>query len=119
MSRAYKYWFFTLNNYTQADVGWLSGNIPWIKYIVFGKEVDESGTPYLLGCVCFGHRMKFGRVKRILGSADTSIHTAYKCGDTDQRIHVEPTKVLDKSIEYCKKEGDWFEKGAPPEGPPR
>lgn len=64
-----KYWCFTLNNYTELEVQKLTAlSYPdEIKYIVFGKEVGESGTPHLQGYVEFGKRVRYERVRDIVG----------------------------------------------------
>lgn len=92
-------WCFTLNNYTPEDVDRLSVLTNDIAYIVFGKEVGESGTPHLQGTVCFKVRKSFEQAKAFIGST----------------AHIESTKFLKQSIEYCKKEGDWSEFGTVPE----
>lgn len=93
-----KYWSFTLNNYTPADVDRLSRPIPGIEYLIFGKEVGVSGTPHLQGTVCFQSRKRLQQVIAVLG-----------------QCHCSCTRSLLQSIEYCKKEGDFTEWGTVPE----
>ena len=93
-----KYWCFTLNNYTPADVDRLSTSHPEIEYLVFGREVGASGTPHLQGTVCFRSRKRLPQVITIIGQA-----------------HCTVTRFLSQSIEYCKKDGDFTELGTPPE----
>ena len=92
-----KNWCFTFNNYTDADCERfaLLPNFQ-IKYLIYGKETGESGTPHLQGFVHFKARKRMSGVKSALGSST---------------IHVEPARNVAKAVEYCKKDGDWFEFG--------
>ena len=66
-----------------------------MDYLVFGKELGLSGSPHLQGTVCFQARKRKNQVMDILGC----------------QCHCSVTKYLLQSIEYCKKDGDWFEAG--------
>jgi len=93
-----KHWCFTLNNYTPDDVDKLSTpNLLIASYLVFGKEVGESGTPHLQGTICFLERKRLPQVKAVVGEA-----------------HCTVTRYLAQSIEYCKKDGDVTEWGSVP-----
>lgn len=95
-----KFWCFTLNNYTPANVDFFSSPIDGVDYLIFGREVGANGTPHLQGTVCFRNRLRLTQVVRKLGQA-----------------HYTVTRSLCSSIEYCKKEGDFVEVGqAPKEG---
>jgi Putative viral replication protein len=95
-----KHWCFTLNNYTPADLDRLSSiGEEIVSYLVYGKEVGASGTPHLQGTVCFLSRKRLTQVIAIIGQAHCSV-----------------TRFLSQSIEYCKKDGDFFEIGNPPKG---
>lgn len=89
-----KNWCFTLNNYTQADLDRLATPNPEIVYIVYGKEVGQSGTPHLQGTVCFRSRKRLPQIIGIIGQA-----------------HCTVTRYLEQSIEYCKKDNDFIEVG--------
>lgn len=93
-----KYWCFTLNNYTPADVDRLSAQQDGIEYLIFGREIGASGTPHLQGTVCFQSRKRLNQVKDIIGQAHCSV-----------------TRFLLQSIDYCKKDGDFTELGVAPE----
>lgn len=98
MSRA-KRWCYTLNNYTPEE----EHNIQNIEceYHVYGKEVGENGTPHLQGFICFKNRKVFNAVKKLF--------------KTD-RIHLEVSRgTIEEASEYCKKDGNYFEKGEKPE----
>jgi hypothetical protein len=97
MSR-FRNFCFTLNNYTDNDVEFLAK--VECRYMCYGKEVGENGTPHLQGTVCFKNQITFAVAKKRL------------C--VDERIHVEATKALDKSIDYCQKEGNFIERGERP-----
>lgn len=103
-----KQWCFTLNNYTNEDVDRLGSEnqdgtpgLPGTTYIIFGKEVAATGTRHLQGTICLTARKARSQVKTLIG----------------HNPHLEVTKHLQQSIEYCKKEGDFVERGIPPKQP--
>lgn len=64
------------------------------KYIIYGKEVASTGTPHLQGFVSFENQMTLkAAIKRLPG------------------CHVEVAVCPEKAIEYCKKDGDFTERG--------
>lgn len=91
-------WCFTINNYTAAEEKHLIDSVDegTLAYVIFGRETGDNGTPHLQGYCEFPKRVRFSTVKRVL-----------------PRAHIEKTKAADpkKAIDYCKKDGDWFEKG--------
>ena len=97
MSRA-KNWCFTLNNYTQGDVDRLMGLGDQVQYLVFGREVGESGTRHLQGLVCFPSRKRMNQVKEVIG-----------------QCHLSVTRYLEQSDEYCKKDGNFESIGSLPQ----
>ncbi len=98
MSRA-KNWVFTLNNWVEADVTRLTALVPAeAHYVIYGREVGDSGTPHLQGFVQFHHALRFNRVKELVGTT----------------AHIEVAKRLFDAVEYCKKEDNWTEHGTPP-----
>lgn len=101
MSRG-KNWCFTLNNYTDDDVERLNSLVSGKEctYIIYGKEVGESGTPHLQGFVSFSKRVYLTDVKKRIS----------------RTAHFELSRLLHESIEYCKKDGDVTEFGVPPIG---
>lgn len=89
-------WCFTLNNWTDADVGILRAL--QIVYLVFGYEVGESGTPHLQGFVIFKSQQRLSAVKKVL-----------------ERAHWEPSRgSSSQAADYCKKDGKFEEFGALP-----
>lgn len=88
---------FTLNNYTSEDVELVK---QWdCVYLIFGKEVGESGTPHLQGYVSFENQKTLSTLKK-------KFHKA---------AHWEAAKGTPKQAsEYCEKDGDVFEKGTRP-----
>lgn len=86
---------FTFNNYTDNDyVKILNSDI--FKYVIIGKEVGESGTPHLQGYAELKKQKRLSSLKKDFGDS----------------IHLEPRKGNAKqAAEYCKKEGNWEEKG--------
>ena len=84
---------FTMNNYPDTT---LVDTID-CRYIVYGKEVGESGTPHLQGTIIFSSARTLSSViKKLPG------------------CHVEVCRSVEASIEYCKKDGDVTERGDPP-----
>jgi len=86
---------FTLNNYTEDEQ--LSLQKIDCKYIIFGKEVGESGTPHLQGMINFKSPISFNSIKKKI-----------------PRAHIEKTIDQHGSMEYCKKDNDYYEAGEPP-----
>lgn len=98
MSRA-KHWCFTLNNYSQDDIDRITAHASTFDYVVFGKEVGDSGTPHLQGFVSFPNRVRRSMCIQTIGQAHFTI-----------------ARHIDNSIQYCKKDGDFVEIGSPPNG---
>jgi hypothetical protein len=97
-----KRWLFTLNNYTEQEIAAIvssKNSKEEFKYLIFGKEIGEQGTPHLQGYMETSVRCGLRRVKSLLCS---------------QRVHVEKARgSLESNQTYCKKEGDFIELGAP------
>lgn len=99
-----KNWCFTLNNYTPEDVEQLSKMVdeaPHCVYVLFGKEVGESGTPHLQGFLSFSAQRRPNQVSACFSA----------------NPHLEVARNVGKSISYCKKDGDFLEFGTCPSGP--
>lgn len=93
-------WCFTLNNYTEEDIIHLRQR--GSKYLLFGKEVGDNGTPHLQGYVYFKSQRTFSAVKKDFGS----------------RYHLEAQRgSCEQAIDYCKKDGQFEEIGDPPMTP--
>jgi len=114
MPNGAKHWCFTLNNYESADIdrlasvgstiGLESGPGSSVVYLVYGKEVGESGTPHLQGYVSFARRTSLVAAKRTISS----------------RAHFEASRgTPSQAAEYCKKDGEYYEFGRMPAGPGR
>lgn len=98
MSRCCR-WVFTLNNFVPEDVTRLEALGVEAKYLVFGKETGESGTPHLQGFVIFPVSTRLAAAKRKVG----------------ERAHLEPARGSNQQAsEYCKKDGDFQEFGSLP-----
>jgi len=94
-SRGY---IFTLNNFSEEEVQNLQQS-QGSKYLIFGKEVGENGTPHLQGYIYFKNKKSFKQVKGFLGD----------------RYHIEAQRgSCQQAIDYCKKDGDYQEIGTPP-----
>lgn len=87
---------FTINNYTEEHIK-LCESIE-AAYIVYGKEVGESGTPHLQGYV----RFPTPRTMKSVIAKMKGAHIEIKKGTCEQAIN------------YCKKDGDVYERGEAP-----
>lgn len=92
MSRSRSF-VFTHNNYESTEIE----DQLECKYIIYGKEVGESGTPHLQGFVYFDDKISLkAAIKKLPGS------------------HVQMARSIFDAIEYCKKDGDFTERGIQP-----
>lgn len=90
---------FTINNYTHADISNIN-NLPSqsYRYIIYGIEQGEQGTPHLQGYIHYQRNVRFSRVKKDL-----------------PRAHIEARKgSIHQAVEYCKKEALFTELGEYP-----
>lgn len=94
-----KAWCFTLNNYTDNDEQYLAAcTTRGCTYLIYGREVGESGTPHLQGYIEMATKSTRGRVGGVIGA----------------RAHLEPRRgSQSQAIDYCKKDGDFVEFGSP------
>lgn len=97
MSRS-RYWCFTINNYTQEVEDRISGLRSIVDYLIYGREVAESGTPHLQGFVSFPSRKTLNQVRVYLEGGHCTI-----------------ARFVTASITYCKKDGDFTEFGTEPD----
>lgn len=97
MSRA-KNWTFTLNNYSPREVEIVKdlGNAGHVEYLVFGREIGDSGTPHLQGFIMLKQRIRMSALKSAISD----------------RVHLEVAKFPKNAAEYCKKDGDYEEFGS-------
>lgn len=84
-----KSWCFTLNNYSENDITLLK-DID-CSYLIFGKEVGESGTPHLQGFITFKTTKRLTGLKKL-----------------HKGIHWEISRNVEASINYCMKDKDYF-----------
>lgn len=94
-SRAFQ---FTWNNYTDDDVEYLKGQS--FRYLIFGREKGESGTPHLQGMIVFENPRSFESIRKKIFL---------------EKAHLEVARSQQALMKYNKKEGDWEEYGNPPE----
>lgn len=90
-----RYFCFTLNNYTEADVASLK--VIECKYVVFGFEVGGQGTPHLQGYIGFTNPRSFDAVRKL-----------YKW-------HIEVAQgSATQNFNYCTKDHEVYERGTRP-----
>jgi len=90
---------FTLNNYTDIEelsLRSLSDN-DHVRYVVFGREKGQAGTPHLQGYIEFSTPRSLSAAKAFPGLARA--HFAVRRGTSRQ------------ASDYCKKDGDFCEYG--------
>jgi len=92
-----QFWCMTLNNYTNdEEFELLFPELP-ITYIIIGYETGESGTPHMQMYMEVNHKVRMTTMKRWPGFS---------------RVHFESRKgTQEEAINYCKKDGLWFEIG--------
>lgn len=98
MSKVNNY-VFTLNNPSQEE----ESNVQALEcaYLVYGREKGANGTPHLQGYIRFKNQRYFKAVSKLI-----------------PRAHIEVMKgTPQQAIEYCVKDGDYFEKGVRPKSP--
>ena len=96
MSRS-RSWVFTLNNYSPEDELSLE-SCDGFRYVLYGREVGESGTPHLQGFVYCKSAVVLSYVRERIPRA----HWEVSRGTTKQ------------ACDYCKKDGDFVERGDAP-----
>jgi len=90
-----KSWVFVLNNWTSdqaLDVELLAQGDNAVLYLVYGREVGESGTPHLQGFVKFKNKRSFNVVQALFpygthlevrSKDSTDYHAATYCKKDD------------------------------------
>jgi len=92
-------WIWTLNNYTDAEVKeLLGGDIGDLRFLCFGKEVGEQGTPHLQGYAEFHKPISVIGLKKRLGP----------------KLHLEGRRgTQTEAVLYCSKESVLYRRGTP------
>ncbi|ALY05866.1 replication-associated protein [Ctenophore-associated circular genome 3] len=87
---------FTWNNYTDDVKAFISNFAnDYCKWLVYGEEVGESGTPHLQGCLSLRVKKRITQLRKL----------GFSC-------HLEAMKGSPKqAIAYCKKDGNVTEFG--------
>ena len=89
---------FTINNYTTEELESL-GKLK-CKYMIYGKEVGENGTPHLQGFIIWKDAKSFTATKKSLG----------------ERAHIEVCAGTPyENFKYCSKSGIYTESGDRPQ----
>lgn len=88
---------FTLNNPEETEVAKIVSLVgDLIKYMIFGYEMGENGTPHLQGYMELTKQMRRNAIKDKINGR---MHFERRYGSVDQ------------AVEYCKKDGQWAEFG--------
>jgi Putative viral replication protein. len=82
-------WVFTVNNPTEWDEDELKKLVDYARYVIYGNEVGESGTPHWQGFALFNSQVRLRTCQGLLARA----HWEIQRGTSKQ------------AIDYCKKEG--------------
>lgn len=90
---------FTVNHYTESDIADVMTFASQCKYVIFGKEIAESGTPHLQGFLITKATTRLSKLKKVVPRAHWE--NAKKCNDAN--------------VKYCKKQGDSTEIGQLPQ----
>jgi len=100
MPNGARHYAFTLNNYSNDDISNLAtaSESQDVNYLIFGKETSSTGTPHLQAHVYFSKRQSLRQAKTCLAI----------------EAHFTVARDIPRSIEYCKKDGDFTEFGTPP-----
>lgn len=96
-ARRSRAWVFTINNYTDTDVDNIDNLFinDSVRYVVYGRETGDSGTPHLQGYIEFDNARTHRQINKKLPGA----YVALRRGSAAQ------------AAEYCKKSGDYIEYG--------
>lgn len=101
MATQSKAFCFTINNPCDTDNQQLNtlGEDERVQYLIYGKEVGETGTEHYQGFVLFYNKIRWSTVKNLL-----------------TRAHLQATRgSIQQNIDYCSKDGDITEFGDKPE----
>ena len=92
MSRS-RAWCFTLNNYSSDDIALLLGKVEdgFFRYVTFGEEVGENGTPHLQGFAYFADAKSMSAIIKKLRGLSHPAHWE------------KMVSTPDKCIAYCHK----------------
>lgn len=99
MCSKHRDYVITWNNYTPENYNTLVALDS--RYIVIGKEIGASGTPHLQGYVYFENPRSFNAIQKKIKGAHIEVRS--------------PNATPEQAAIYCKKDGDYYERGDVPE----
>ena len=78
-------WCFTINNYNATDILLLEQLGATCKYLIYGQEIADTGTPHLQGFLQFNYPTTFNRIKCLLNN---KAHVEPRMGTVNQAIEL-------------------------------
>lgn len=102
-------WVFTLNNPTEAERAHIEtkAQTAHVKYLIYGNEVGENGTPHLQGFVILARSQRLSYLRSFFG-----------VDSQPSRGHFEVARgTNEQARDYSKKDGAYSEWGTCPTGP--
>lgn len=99
---SHRHWCFTLNNHFLDDIEniCLFVNDDIARYVCFGEEISETGTPHLQGYIEFHKPHRLRAVKRLFNDEEMFPHLEERRGTRDE------------ARDYCLKTGQYHEAGS-------
>jgi len=99
MTERHHAYCFTINNYTDYDLGDVLQTSEEAVYLIIGFEVGKKGTPHLQGYVNFRSARTFSSIRKKLPRARLSVAKG----------------TPKQNYDYCSKDGDFWESGKLPQ----
>jgi len=101
-SRTSRCWFFTWNNYPINAIPYLIGlfDAKYLSGLVVGREVGEEGTPHLQGVLALPTPRRM-----------SALRSRFHSDGFENVCHWQITKNRKAAVKYCKKDGDFEERG--------
>lgn len=110
----YRRWVFTLNNYSNGEVEDLRKIIgAKVRFVAFGFEIGEEGTPHLQGYIEFMAGVRLNGVKGWVGSRAHIEPSTMGWDEKENYLNPDWEEVLYDNLAYVTKEGNFEVYGVP------